>query len=225
MAFLLFFGIVLTIYFLGNYYVFIRGMQALPEGSSIKTPFIWIFWILAATYVTGRILENIYLSYLSDVLVWTGSFWLAALLYLFLAVLFFDLLRLIHHFLPFFPAFVTANMDKTRYFLFTGTIIAVVVLITGGFINARNPAVRNLDIQIDSKKTGERDQIRAVLLSDIHLGTIIGNGHFSRIVEQVNSLSPDIILLAGDILDEDLAPLIRQNTGETLKQLKAPLGV
>ena len=225
MAFLLFFGIVLTIYFLANYYVFIRGMQALPESSSLKTPFIWIFWILATTYVAGRILENIYLSYLSDVLVWTGSFWLAALLYLFLAVLLFDLLRLIHHFFPFFPAFITANMEKTRYYLFAGTMVTVVVLITGGFINARNPIVRDLDIRIDSRQTGARNQIRAVLLSDIHLGTIIGNGHFSRIVEQVNSLSPDIILLAGDILDEDLEPLIRQNTGETLKKLNAPLGV
>ncbi|MFP4468181.1 MAG: metallophosphoesterase [Bacteroidales bacterium] len=225
MAFLLFFGIVLTIYLLGNYYVFARGMQALPEGSSLKTPFIWIFWMLAATYIAGRILEKIYLGTVSDVLIWTGSFWLAALLYFFLAVLLFDLFRLIHHFLPFYPAFITGNMDKTRYLLFTGTIVTVAFLITGGFINARNPVVRKMDIQIDSKQQGERDQIKAVLLSDIHLGTVIGNGHLRHIIGQVNSLNPDIILLAGDILDEDLEPLIRQNTGETLKQLKAPLGI
>ncbi len=225
MAFLLFFGIVLSVYFLGNYYVFVRGLQAIPEGSSLRTPYIWIFWILAATYVAGRTMENIYLSYLSDVLVWTGSFWLAALFYFFLAVVLFDLLRLIHHFVPFFPAFITANMEKSRYFVFAGTIIAVFLLVTGGFINARNPVVRNLDIEIQSRQIAERDQVRAVLMSDIHLGTIIGNGHFSRIVNKVNQLQPDIILLAGDILDEDLEPLIRQNTGETLRQLSAPLGV
>jgi uncharacterized protein len=32
-------------------------------------------------------------------------------------------------------------------------------------------------------------------------------------------------LLAGDVLDEDLEPVLRQNIGETLKQLNAPLGV
>lgn len=38
-------------------------------------------------------------------------------------------------------------------------------------------------------------------------------------------MKPDIILLAGDIVDEDLAPVIDQNLGECLKQLYAPFGV
>jgi hypothetical protein len=41
----------------------------------------------------------------------------------------------------------------------------------------------------------------------------------------INGLHPDIILLAGDLVDEDLKPVIRRNLGETLKKLHAPLGV
>ena len=225
MAFLIFFTIVLSIYALGNYYIFIRGWQALPAEGSLRTIYAWSFWVLASTYVLGRIMENIYLSTFSDVLVWTGSFWLGAMLYFFLLVLIFDLIRMVHHLLPFFPAIITENMEKVRLYSFIGSVILVAMLLTIGHINTLHPRVRHLDIHIESKQAGKMEELRAVLMSDIHLGTLIGNGHFRKVVAKVQALNPDIILLAGDILDEDLAPVIRQNTGETLRDLSAPLGV
>ena len=39
---------------------------------------------------------------------------------------------------------------------------------------------------------------RMVLLSDIHLGSCIGAGYISRMVESVNALQPDMIVIAGD---------------------------
>lgn len=224
MAFLIFFTIVMVVYTVANYYIFIRGLQAMPSGSSLRTPYIWIFWVLAATYVAGRILENIHLSVMSDVLVWTGSFWLGAMLYFFLLVVLFDLLRLSHHLIPWFPQFVLDNWTKTKQIVMGGSIALVALLLIGGHINTRLPAVRKLDIQID-KQAGEINELNVVLMSDIHLGTLIGNGQFSRVVDKAMALQPDIILLAGDILDEDLAPVIRQNIGETLVRLEAPLGV
>ncbi len=224
MAFLIFFTIVMVVYTIANYYIFIRGLQAMPAGSSLRTPYIWVFWVLAATYVAGRILENIHLGVMSDVLVWTGSFWLGAMLYFFLAVVLFDLLRLSHQLIPWFPQFVLENWAKTKQIVMIGSIGLVALLLIGGHINTRFPAVRHVDIHID-KQAGGMKELNAVLMSDIHLGTLIGNGQFSRVVEKAMALQPDIILLAGDILDEDLAPVIRQNTGKTLKQLDAPLGV
>ncbi len=225
MAFLIFFSIVLTLYALVNYYIYIRGLQALPAGGSIRTWFTGIFWLLAATYVAGRILENLYLGTVSDVLVWTGSFWLGAMLYFFLLVVFFDLLRLIHHITPYFPATITENMVQVRQYLFAGSVLLVALLLTFGHINTRNPVLRELDIDISHKAAPEMDKLHAVLLSDIHLGTLIGNGQFRKIVDRVMALEPDIIFLAGDMLDEDLEPVIRQNIGTTLKDLHAPLGV
>jgi predicted MPP superfamily phosphohydrolase len=61
--------------------------------------------------------------------------------------------------------------------------------------------------------------------SDIHLGVIIGNSRLENMVREINRMSPDAILLVGDILDEDLAPVIEQNLGETLKGLRAKHGV
>jgi uncharacterized protein len=224
MAFLIFYTIVLTVYAVVNYYIYSRGIQALPQGTIIRSVFPWVFWLLVSTYVAGRFLERYYISVASDFLVWTGSFWLAAMLYFFLAVLLIDIIRLLNYILPFYPGFVTANLEKVKIFLFGSIVSIVIVTLIAGHINTLYPRIKNVDIHI-AKEANGMNKLNAVLMSDIHLGTLIGNGHFERIVEKVKALDPDIILLAGDVLDEDLEPVLRQNIGETLKQLKAPLGV
>jgi len=57
------------------------------------------------------------------------------------------------------------------------------------------------------------------------LGTIIEKRHLKDIVNKVNDLNPDIILIPGDIIDEDIAPVIHSNVGELLIKLKAKYGV
>jgi predicted MPP superfamily phosphohydrolase len=44
-------------------------------------------------------------------------------------------------------------------------------------------------------------------------------------VDLINRQDPDVILLGGDIFDEDLGPVIRNNLGDLLKDLKARNGV
>lgn len=63
------------------------------------------------------------------------------------------------------------------------------------------------------------------MASDIHLGTILGKSFLTKLKNQINRLNPDIILLAGDIIDEDLAAVIKNNVGEELIQLKSKYGV
>lgn len=224
MAFIIFFTIVLVIYGSVNFYIYSRGLQALEPGSNLRAVFPWVFWILAATYVVGRVLERQYLSQASDILVWTGSLWLAAMLYFFLAVLLIDILRLFNHIIPFYPTFITDNIEKVKLWLFSGVGITVLLVIIAGHINTLHPRVKKLDIHI-AKHANGMQSLNAVMMSDIHLGTLIGNGHFEKIVEKVQKLKPDIIFLAGDILDEDLEPVLRQNIGETLRRLHAPMGV
>jgi hypothetical protein len=224
MAFIIFFTIVMAIYFSANYYVFARGLQALPPGHGLRPWFPWVFWGVASLYVAGRFLEKWSMGTASDLLIWSGSIWLAALLYLFLLVLLYDILRLANHLLPFFPDWITAHMVKTRLVLFAGTVAVVAALVTGGAINARHPRIRSLDLRIP-KSAGVHKELHAVVMSDIHLGTVIGKHFLGKVVEKVDRLGPDIILIAGDILDEDLGPVLRQDAGRTLERLHAPLGV
>jgi hypothetical protein len=64
-----------------------------------------------------------------------------------------------------------------------------------------------------------------VAASDIHLGTIIGRRRLDRIVNTINEMNPDLVLLPGDVVDEDIAPVIRENLGESLRAIRSRYGV
>ena len=57
----------------------------------MRSVVLWSGIVLALSFILGRTLENYWLSGVSDVFVWIGSFWLGALLYFFLAVVLIDL--------------------------------------------------------------------------------------------------------------------------------------
>ncbi|MDZ7332812.1 MAG: metallophosphoesterase [candidate division KSB1 bacterium] len=220
--FIIFFSIVLAIYGAANYYIFIRGWQALPLGSRLRIPYLVLFIFLAVSYVIGRFLEKIYLSLLSDILVWIGSFWIAMFFYFFLIVVLIDLARLINHWLPFFHL-ITDNSVKLKQTALIISTAIVVLIVLAGFINACAFRVKELALTIP--KRTNMTSLHIVAVSDIHLGTIVGRKRFCKIVNKINSLNPDLILLVGDVVDEDLAPVIRENLGEALLHLRSKLGV
>jgi hypothetical protein len=222
--FLIFFSVVLVIYGLINTYIFTRFMQAVPSGWQGRIWVIVIFWILVGSYVVARFLERAYPCDFTEVMTWIGSFWLGAMVYFILAILLIDLARLVNHFFPFFPQIFYADYQKTKLIALFVTAGIVVITVLAGFINARLPRVTKLDLAIAKKVSGEKT-LKIAMASDIHLGTLVGKRGAARLVRMINDLHPDIIFLAGDLVDEDLKPVIRRNLGETLKNLRAPLGV
>jgi len=221
--FLVFLFVVLSVYSLVNIYIFTRAMQAIPCASSWRPWFIALFWFVVSAFVLARILERYYPCDFTEFVTWIGSFWLGFMLYFFLAVIVIDLARLINHFFHLFPSVFYTDYQKTK--LITLVIVTGLVTITviAGFINARNPRIKVLNLDI-SKSLPGRHSLKIVMASDIHLGTLIAKRRAEYLVSKINSLKPDIILLAGDVVDEDIHPVIRRNIGETLSELKAPFG-
>lgn len=104
---------------------------------------------------------------------------------------------------------------------FVGVAIISGLMLIGGFINARSPKIRDLELELDNGKSRQEEMI-IVALSDLHAGRLVNQSWVADIVTKVNALSPDIILLVGDILgDREL-----ENNGllKELAKLKAPLG-
>jgi uncharacterized protein len=220
----IFFSIVFLVYFLLNAYVIRRGMQSFPVGDPVRSWILWTGLLLAVSFILGRVLENYWLSHVSDVFVWIGSFWLAALTYFFFAVLIIDLLRVSNAIIPWFPDVLTADPLRTTRILFWGVASLVGLLVVAGHINARYPRIHRITVPI-AKHTDDPRPVRLALISDIHLGTIVGRSRLQSIVSHLEELNPDLILLAGDIVDEDLGPVIKENTGEVLRTMHAPMGV
>lgn len=223
-TFLIFVSIVLLIYSSVNYYIFIRGLQAIPKDSSFRTYYIVLFIITASSLWIGRILENFMLNKVTEIFVWIGSFWLAFMLYFFLFVILFDLIRLTDHFFGILPKFISGNYEKAKIISLIGTIVITTGIIIYGHINFLNPRILTLEITLP-KKDSKLNTLNIAAASDIHLGTIVGKKQLDKFVQMTNSLNPDIILLPGDIFDEDIGPIIKNNLGDDLQKLNAKYGV
>jgi predicted MPP superfamily phosphohydrolase len=222
--FVIFFSVALSIYALINYYIFIREWEAGGFQSAWRTVYVAAFLLLSISFIAGRILERVTLSWFSSTLVLLGSFWLAAMVYFLLFAFAIDIIRLLNFIVPFFPSFLTVNPERTKEITSFAIIVVVLVIVLGGYINARTPIIKTLELSI-SKNGRTIKSLNIAVASDIHLGTIVCKSKLERIVQHINSLNPDLVLLPGDVVDEDIGPVIRNNLGETLRKIRSKYGV
>ena len=223
-AFIIFITIVIILYSLVNFYIYSRAIQSIPAGSPWRIWFTIIFWLLVSAYIAARFLERVNPCDFTEIVTWIGSFWLGIMVYSLLVVLTIDLARVVNHFFHVFPAIFYQDYTKTKVVALFISMALIAIVMLSGFINARLPRIKHLDITINKKVTGDKS-MKIVMVSDIHMGTLIGKRRTNYLVRKIMSLKPDLILFAGDVVDEDLAPVIRRNLGEMLGQLKAKYGV
>ncbi len=183
----LFFSIFFTIYFAINYYVFIRGWQAINALHSLKPFYLIIFIIVSTAYIATKFLTAKIPSWLYDALLWIGSFWFTFLIYFFLSILIFDFVRLLNLWLHFIPNSFYVNYELTKQV----TALILIVIITGlviyGYINTRTLSVFKKEISI-SKKSSKLNELNIVVASDFHLTPVNDGKLLKRIVKQINDL-------------------------------------
>jgi len=222
--FIIFFSLVITIYGLINFYIGRRAWQALPGTGHIRYIFLGVFLFFVLAYPLGRLLERLYYCGITKFIVLIGSFYLGFMIYTFFLTLIFDILRGVNSFFHFFPAFSTKNPQKSAQIVFAGITIFALVIVLIGHLNALHPRIRKLKIEI-SKSANNLKKLNLVLVSDVHLGTIIRNSRLLKIVDEINRLNPDVVLIPGDLIDEDITPVVEQNMAESLKQIRSKYGV
>jgi len=220
-----FFAVFFTLYGFLNLYLFLSGWEAIPPGSGYRPAYAAAFLFCSLSFFAGRALERRRSSPFSVFLAHTGSYWFGAMLYLLMGAVAVDLLRAANALVPFFPAAILNHPGTAGLAALAAVAGATAVVLAAGHANALNVRVREIDVPVPGKTLTGAETIRIVAASDIHLGTIIGAARLRRLVDRMNALRPDVVLLPGDIVDEDLAPVIRGNLGETLRALRAPLGV
>ncbi len=224
MAMLIFLSIVILIHLSVNYFIFRHTKPIFEFEGWMSVSLKIIFFVLVLSYPVGRMLERMVPSAASEFVAKVGAFWLGAMLYLVLTFLLLDIAKLIYSWTG-FPSFLSAKDSLDfRQKLVVGVYALTAVILIIGHINALYPRVNNLSIETN-KGLNEKGTIRIGMASDIHLGSIISNGRLERFVKMMNEQKPDIILLAGDIFDEDLGPVIKNDMGKLLSQLNAPMGV
>ena len=116
----------------------------------------------------------------------------------------------------------SGTLRRTGYFCFL--VVFVGGLMVKGYHDAMYPVVRHLDIHIPKTADG-KDSLTIVLMSDLHIGEIIGKEQVQRLVTLCNAEQPDMIVIAGDMMDYESRFAEKAQIEEDLQQLKAPLGV
>ncbi len=222
--FLIFFSIFFGIHFLVNFYIYKRAAQGLEALPHLLWTLRVVMLFLLISYPAGRWLEKIWYSPVTNFIHWAGAFWFAGMLYFTLSIFLLDIVRWTNMLFHFLPAKWFIDYNNTKLITTCVTISIVLITVIAGFINAWTPKIVHKTIEIN-KKGGPIKKLKVVAASDIHLGTIIGPRKTGKLVKTINSLQPDIILFAGDVVDEDVKPVIAQNLGKNLLDLKAPMGI
>lgn len=213
--FIVFITVVLTVYLTGNLYIFFKGYNVIPPTRLSRALYIVIFLALATTFFTGRILESIHSSVFADILNTIGGFWMGFLLYGFLFLIVSDIAGLL---LKLSGIINTQTIPDYRKWSFAVAIVLSALFIAGGFINALIPVVRKYNITIEKPADGINN-LRIAAVSDIHLGSIIRKRSMKKLSLMLDRIKPDVIFLLGDIVDGDLAPVLR---GDLLKYFHEP---
>lgn len=101
--------------------------------------------------------------------------------------------------------------------LLAGLALSALALIQGG----RAPVVRTYEAALPGLPP-DRDGTRVAVLTDLHLGAILGEHWLAARVAQVQALHPDLIVLVGDVFDgRPPTPEVE----DALRRFAAPLGV
>ncbi|MFI6552955.1 metallophosphoesterase [Streptomyces griseus] len=85
----------------------------------------------------------------------------------------------------------------------------------------RGPSVRRITVPL-AKLPRAAHGFRIAVVSDIHIGPILGRAHTRRIVDTINRTSPDLVAVVGDLVDGSVADL--GSAAEPLAALRARHG-
>ena len=157
-------------------------------------------------------------------MIWIGSFWFAFMLYFFLSIVLIDFIRLINWQFNIFPIIIKENYILTKQIIALIIFSFSVIIVFYGYFNTRNLTVKTLNLEI-TKGASNLNELNAVLVSDIHLSPMDNEALLSKIVHKINELKPDIIFIAGDLVDDKASVLDGNNIGPSLLNLKSKYGV
>ena len=221
---IVFFAIFLSLYAAINYYIFIHGWQALEGLHQLKIIYLIVFLIASLSYIAAKFMEKILSPLFYDILLGIGSFWFAFMLYFFLSILIIDVIHLASLIFHFYPAYISQNYLYIKLLTALAIVIIVSIIVTAGYINTRILTLKTLNLEL-RKGSGNLNELNAVLISDVHLSPINNGDHLSKIVDKINELHPDIIFIAGDLVDDNAQILEERNIGSALRSFKSKYGV
>ena len=133
------------------------------------------------------------------------------LLYLFMLFVVLDLGRLVH--------LISRTLLYNNWWVTGGIAFFMIALFVYGHLHYKHKVREELTLK--SEKVSK--PVKLVMVSDLHLGYHNQREEFHRWVDLINAEKPDLILIAGDIIDGSMRPLKDQKMYEEFHRLSAPI--
>jgi predicted MPP superfamily phosphohydrolase len=205
-----FFIVALTVMLVMQGFVSWHVWRVLPFSTPVKVIVLLLMLLALACMVLQFKSDSVPLG-MATAMYEIGNSWLVIMFYLLMAFLVLDIGRLVH--------LVPATWLRGN--AITSLVLTGVMLVTfiGGNIHYHNKQRQEINLTTD--KPLERP-LKIVMLSDLHAGFHNRRAEVGRWVNMINAEKADLILIAGDIIDGNVRPLLEQGTAEELKRLNAP---
>jgi len=209
---ILFFIAFLGVFILLNMYISKRLIKKLDINDSSKK-YLHVFLVINFFGIIGYMLGRYYVD-IPNWLYFLFSLPIGILFLLFCTAIIYDISRVILSKTPLSSSrrvFFKKSLDISS-FIFASSLSA------RAMYEAKYVKLEKVDVTIKNLQK----EYTLVQLSDIHIGGLIDAEFIKEIVQRVNALSPDIVVITGDLVDIDIskaeAPL------DALKALKSTYG-
>lgn len=220
--------LILPLYFLANLYIvvwIIRWLKVITGRElylGTKIAIHAVFWTVSLAMYWAMLIPEGSVRRLFNVV---GTFWYGAIIYMLLTVGILDIIRIIYRKKKKIPKGELSAPPLTFKIIGIVAIICVAVTTVLGAVNARTLHNTEYEVTVD-KKAGDIKDLNVVLVADMHMGYSVGVSMIEDMVDRINSYNPDLVVIAGDIFDnnydalEDPDKLI-----ELYKSIKSKYGV
>ena len=105
-------------------------------------------------------------------------------------------------------------------------VLSYVGIVSLAVFNTYSPVVHRLTVTTDKPLDKPLDKPMTIALaSDMHLGRWFGNRQLDKLASLIETQNPDVVVLAGDIMNDSTDYYDKTNMHKRLAKLNAPLGV
>lgn len=217
---ILFFVFIILLFLGGNYYVFYRAWTIIPTSNIARICLIALAIILIGSVIlTFAVGEHLPIS-VTSVLYTIGTSWIFIFLYFVIFNLLMDLIRATR----LVPKNTLSHYTQDNWLSFGLMVGFIGLLMLCGYLKYRIKERVEIPIAIN-KELQKNDSLKIVAISDLHLGYNIGKKELQGWVRLINREEPDVVLIAGDILDNSIRPVMKEDLALDLREIKARYGV
>ena len=205
----------LTVLLGAHYYIFFRLWHLIPAFPASRIILVSVAVLLIVLPFIALGFGDHFPFQVSSFMYRVGTSWLIIMLYLVILFFVLDMIR------------ITGALPLHRFMFnswlgFSILTLFMVVFITAGNIQYHNK--KRIELSIKTDKNIEKP-LKIVAIADLHLGYGVGVKEFRKWVKLINREEPDVVLIAGDAIDNKVKPMYNQNFLSVFNEIKAKHGI